>query len=219
MQGRSYNEIVKLLSVPKSTLSSWFNSLEIPDEARERIKKRVYEKSTQALIKRNIAQTHFAEKRAQEIKNISKKELNNLTDRDLLILGVSLYWAEGYKRPIIRNGKIRTSHPVSLTNSDPKLILAFLKFIRQICKIPDQKMSINLRYFEHQNEAYLLNFWQNLTQLPSSQFKKSYLGVSISSQRKRPFNVLPYGVVQIRINDTALYHKIMGWIEGLGNLI
>jgi len=37
--------------------------------------------------------------------------------------------------------------------------------------------------------------------------------VSISSKRKRPFNRLPYGTVQIRINNTQKFHHIMGWIE------
>ena len=32
---------------------------------------------------------------------------------------------------------------------------------------------------------------------------------------KRPFNRLPFGVIQVRISNTNLFHKIMGWIEGV----
>lgn len=216
-QGRSYNEISKLLEIPKSTLSTWFAGIELSEEAKERIKRRVHEKSTLSLINRNVAQTRQAEQRAGEIRGLATREIGKLNRRELMLIGTALYWAEGYKRPIVRGGKMRTYHPVSLTNSDPRLIFVFLKFIRDICKINDDKIEASLRYFEHQDEAYLLNFWKNLTRLPSSRFKKSYSSVSISSQRKRPHNILPYGVLQIRVSSTSLYHKIMGWIEGLGN--
>ena len=45
-------------------------------------------------------------------------------------------------------------------------------------------------------------------------FGKSYYGVSKSSQGKKPFNILPYGTIQIRVNNTELFHRIMGWIDG-----
>jgi hypothetical protein len=214
--GRSYNEIAKLLGIPKSTLSGWFSDLILPQEAQDRLKKRVYEKSVQALMKRNLAQTYLAEKRSRQTRSLSKTEIGQLNDRDLLIAGIALYWAEGYKRPILKNGKIKTYHPVRITNSDPLLIKTFLRFIREVCCVSEEKIRASIRIYEHQNEAYLLNFWQNITGISTNRFGKTYSGVSISSQRKRPFNILPYGTIQIGISDTNLYHKIMGWIDGLG---
>ena len=131
------------------------------------------------------------------------------------MIGTALYWAEGYKRPTFRNGKARTSHPVRITNSDPQLVAIFMRFIREVCKVPDEKITASLRIFEHQNESYLLDFWQKIVKIPYSRFGKSYTGISISSKGKRPFNILPYGVIQVSINSTPLYHKIMGYIQGL----
>lgn len=216
--GRSYNEIYKLLGIPKSTLSEWFSDLILPQEAKDRLKKRVYQKSVQALIKRNSAQTYLAEKRSRETRNLSKTEIGQLNGRDLLMAGIALYWAEGYKRPQIRNGKIKTYHPVSLTNSDPNLVKLFLRFLRETCQVQESKIRAGLRIFEHQNENYLLDFWQKTTQIDSARFGKIYKAISISSQRKRPFNILPYGTIQIKVSDTSLYHKIMGWIDGLSNI-
>lgn len=218
LQGRSYNEITKSLGVPKSTLSGWFIGLELPDSVKERLNKRVYEKSIKAILKRNKLQTHLAEQRAREIRNLSKKEIKNLSKRELFIMGVALYWAEGYKRPIIINNKIKTSHPVSLTNSDPKFIKIYLKFLREVCKVPEEKITANLRIYQHQNENYLLDFWSKITDIPYSRLGKMYYGVSKSSLNKRPYNILPYGTIQIRIGSTKLYHQIMGWIEGLSNI-
>jgi len=164
-----------------------------------------------------VAQTHLAQRRARQARKESKKEIGSLSKRDIFIMGVSLYWAEGYKRPVIRNGKVRTSHIVSLTNSDPNLIKSFLRFLREICLVDEEKIIANLRIFEHQNEAYLLDFWSKATNIDINRFRKTYVGPSISSKGKRPFNILPYGTLQIGIGNTNLYHKIMGWIDGLNN--
>jgi len=215
LQGKTYSEINTILKVPKSTLSSWFSTLEISDKANEIIRKKVYEKSIIGLIKRNKLQTQLAEQRAKIIRKSAKEEVKSLTKRELFLVGVSLYWAEGYKRPIVIKGKIKTRHSVSLTNSDPYLIKVFLNFLREICLVPEEKITASLRIYEHQSESYLLDFWSKMTDIPYSKFQKFYYGVNKSSQGKRPFNILPYGTIQIRVNNTELYHKIMGWIDGM----
>jgi|SRR3989344_243851 len=217
LQGKSYGEINSLLKIPKSTLSDWFKTLEISDKAQAKIKERAYEKSTLALIKRNKLQTHLAEQRAREIREKARKEVIILSKKELFLVGVSLYWAEGYKRPVVINGKIKTRHSVSLTNSDPQLAKVFLKFLREICQVPEEKITAGIRIFEHQNVNYLLDFWSKITNINPNNFQKVYYGVSKSSQGKRPFNILPYGTIQIRVNNTELYHRIMGWIDGLSN--
>ena len=215
MAGRSYNEIARLLKIPKSTLSSWFADLELPKEATKRIRDRVHSASLRGLIARNKNQTTLAEARSKEMHNEGAGLIKNLNKRDLLIIGVALYWAEGYKRPVVIAGKTRTSHRVSLTNSDPDLICVFLKFLKEMCKVQDEKITIWIRYFEHQDPVYLLDFWQKKCNIPYSNFRNTLQTVSISSQRKKSYNSLPFGVAQISVNNTNLYHKIMGMISGI----
>ena len=215
IQGRSYNEISARLKVPKSTLSAWFSALELPEEASARLKSRVHAGSLKGLMARNKNQTRWAESRAKESRTVGEKLIGKLSLRDLLVIGAGLYWAEGYKRPIMRNGKPVTSHRVSLTNSDPNLVCIFIRFLREICSVPDEKIKIWVRVFEHQDEAYILSFWQKTCRIPFSNFQKTLQTVSISSQGKKPYNSLPFGVVQISVNDTGLYHKIMGLISGI----
>lgn len=215
MAGKSYTEIHRFLKVPKSTLSAWFSTLEIPPEAQARINKRAYEKSVLSLLKRNREQTVIAQARAKSTRELAIKDIGVLSKRDILIAGIALYWAEGHKRPIFVNGKIKTHHPVSLTSSDPKLIALFAKFLREVCEVKDEKISVGLRFFEHQDPAYLLDFWQKIVKLPPDRFQKVIQTKSISSKGVRPYNTLPYGIIQIRVGDTPLFHKIMGWIDGL----
>jgi len=214
LQGKSYNEITKLLGVPKSTLWGWFYGLQLSEQAKNRLSARVFEGSLKGLIKKNKQQTLLAVAKAKKTRDKASKEIGKLSKKELLILGAGLYWGEGYKRPIIKNGKTKTYHPVSLSNSDPALISVFLRFLREICKAEENKIRAGLRIFQHQNAEELLQFWSKLTKIPKERFEKFYYGVSKSSMGKRPFNILPFGTIQIRVNDTSLYHKIMGWIDG-----
>lgn len=217
LSGKSYSEINTSLGIPKATLSDWFNGLELSEKARERLSQRTYQKSMAAILRHNHAQTHIAQQNARDISNHAKSEIANLTNRDLFILGVSLYWAEGYKRPKMVKGKIKTYHPVSLSNSDPGLVKTFLRFLREVCNVPEEKIHAEIRVYEHHNEVYLIKFWNQLTNIDFNRLKTIKNGVSISSQHIRPYNILPYGTIQIRVNSTNLYHKIMGWIDGLAN--
>ena len=219
LQGKSYGEIQKSLGVSKSTLSEWLSNVVISEQARTRIEQRSRKKSVAGLIKRNKQQTINAQIRAKNIRKQAIAEMADLSKKDLLILGSALYWAEGYKKLKTRNGKEVTHHGVSLTNSDPLLVKIFLRFLREYCNVPEEKIKAGLRIFEHHNADEILKFWQKETKILSSNFGKIYRGISISSQRKRPFNRLPYGVIQINVNNTALFHKIMGYIEGIKKLV
>lgn len=215
LKGYSYNEINKILGVPKATLSGWFGDLILSDEARTRIQKRVKEGSFRGLLKQNILQTHKARQRAAAIRKIAYNEIGGISKRELILLGSALYWAEGYKKPIIKNGKERTSHVISFTNSDPVMIRLFIRFLKDILHIETPKINAWIRLYEHLNEKLTLQYWQNITDLPRQNFKKFYYGISKSSSRKRPYNRLPYGTIQITVGDTKNFHKIMGWIEGI----
>lgn len=219
LSGKSYNEISSILKIPKSTLSNWFTGLKLSTKAQKRIASRVYQGTLHGLIKRNKQQTHLAIQRARKIRACAEREIKNLSFNELKLIGAALYWAEGYKRSIMRNGRELTYHSVALTNSDPKLITIFLKFLREVCDVADKQIKAEIRIYEHMSEQNLFSFWQKITKLPKENFGKTYYGISKSSQGKRPFNRLPYGTVLIRVNNTNLFHKIMGWIEGLAEQV
>jgi len=219
LSGKSYNQIGEILGVPKSTLSNWFTNLVLSPEARAKINARSKEGSRRGLLKRNKIQTHLAIARAKEARSSAAAEIRKLSNNELLILGAALYWAEGYKRPMLRNGRELTCHAVSLTNSDPSLVKAFLRFLRECVSVPENKIKANIRIFEHQSEKELLKFWRTTTGIPPNNLKKTYYGISRSSLGKRPFNQLPHGVIQIVVADTKLFHKIMGYIEGLKKMM
>ena len=219
LSGKSYGEINKALGIPKSTMAGWFSGLVLSKDLRNKIEVRAHKKSIEGLIKRNKEQTKIALRRAFGIKKHAAGEIGELSSRDIFVIGVALYWAEGYKKSIVRNGREVTHHPVSLTNSDPNIVGIFLKFLREHCRVPNNKIKAGLRIFQHQNENELIRYWHKKTGIIQDNFNKTYQGISKSSLGKRPFNRLPYGIIQVVVADTPLFHKIMGYIEGIKKIL
>ena len=96
LQGKSYGQIQALLSgVSKSTLSLWLSNLVMSDTARKKIAIRTRERSLAGLLKRNKNQTYLANKRKEETRETAKAEIENFSNKDLFLIGIALYWAEG----------------------------------------------------------------------------------------------------------------------------
>jgi hypothetical protein len=218
LAGKSYREINLELGVPKSTLSAWLSQVELSEKTRKIINANGRQKAIEILVERNRNQARQAQKRSRLIKIGAEREVTGFDNQDLLLIGASLYWAEGYKRPKTVNGRKVNFHPVSFTNSDPKMVNLFLLFLRKTCGVPEARIKASVRYFPHQNAVKLVEFWQKSTRLPPENFGQSQLSTNRTSQSIRPYNQLPYGVVQIRVSDTDLFYRIMGWIEGLKKL-
>jgi len=215
ISGKSYSEIQKEFGVPKSTLSSWFKDVVLSDKARERLDSRMRSEGSKKLTVMNKLQTHRAEQRAREAHALAKKMIPVLTKRDLLIIGTVLYWAEGYKRLHIRDGKERMSHSISFVNSDPTMIKAFLRFLHEVLTVPPEAVHLTMRLYPHINEESARLYWKDITKLPLSCFQRTTNMVSIASKGKRPYNRLPYGTLQVAVYDTAKFHNLLGLIEGV----
>lgn len=215
LRGASYNELSAKLGLPKSTLYGWLANVQLSVTSQERINKRVHEGSLKGLIRRNQNQTHLAIQRSRKTRKEWSGKVSSLSQSELLLLGAALYWGEGYKRQKIVKGKPRTDHPVSLTNCDPYLILMFIRFLKEIFHVEDSSIRVMVHIYSHMSIEKSLEYWQTITHLPRENFSKVYRGISRASQGKKPYNRLPYGTVQIRVNSTELFYKIMGLIDGL----
>lgn len=215
LKGYSYNEINKKLGVAKSTLSGWFSNTKLSLRAIERLKSRASQGVLNGLIKRNKEQTIIAQKRTAGIRMNAQSEIGNLSLNDLRIIGVALYWAEGYKRLKKRNGREITAHIIALTNSDPIMVSTFISFLRRVLDVPSERIFIEMRLFKHMIESEMIEYWMKTTQLPRSQFYKPMYPISIASKGKRPINRLPYGTVRVIVSDTNAFYRLLGMIDGL----
>lgn len=218
MQGKTYTDIQKALGgISKSTLSVWLKDVVLSEFARQALAARTKKKSFDGITKWSKGQTKRSQEKEAAIKRAAIQEINTISPRELVVVAAALYWAEGYKKPKYLKGKELRCHPVSLTNTDPKLAKIFLRCMAEICGVDISRINIQLRVFEHQNKDECIRYWSEQLAMPRENFTIVRAGISRSSMGKRPFNRLPYGVIQIRINSTDLFRRIMGWIEALKN--
>jgi len=195
--GYSYGEIAKFIKTPKSTLSLWLKGMELTVEQRQRL----YTKQTFALNQGPQSQKN---RRKREVDAIIIKAGSEINLPILLdsyrFFGVALYWAEGSKTQMFK-----------MTNSDPNLILFWVKWLNKILNIPAKQLKARLNIYPQQNERKIIKFWSDLTGIPVNNFGKSYVK-PISSNYKK--NNLYYGTIRIDVpKSTDLRHRLYGWLK------
>lgn len=209
LAGKSYSEIQKVLGVPKATLSLWLRSLPLSAEARHKIIKK-HRDAQLALKQANEYRRVEAAQRAFDARSAGTQTIARLSFRDLMIAGSMLYWAEGYKKPISQNGKIRTYHTVRLTTGDPSMIGLFGRFLHIVCGVRQSDIKVALRVADPKNMVKDTELFAKKAGIPLSQVKttlKKALPIKDASQART--------VAELTVHNTALYHTIMGFIDGL----
>ena len=134
--------------------------------------------------------------------NLSQEE------RELKIAGIMLYWAEGGKE-VKYNGQSRATS-ANFTNSDPEMIKLFLKFLREICGVNEQRLRVHLYCYANQDVDCLKKYWQEITNIPLTQFIKPYVRQDFLLEKK---DKMKYGLIHVVYSDKKLFLQIMDWIK------
>ena len=149
------------------------------------------------------------------IRRTAAARVPQLSKEDLLLSGALLYWAEGYKRPRVRDGNEITAHTISFVNSDPDMIRVFISFLKIVIGIEQKNIRATMRLYAHINERLALSYWASVTGLSSEAFRKTTFLISGASKSRRPYNRLPYGTLQIEVQRTDKFNELMGLIQGV----
>lgn len=214
LQGKSYNEIRKLLDIPsKGTLSYWFKNFPLPPETQKKLARNIELAQKRGLFRFNRKRTKAIEQENRDALLNAKKEINILTKRELLLVGAALYWGEGTKS--IRSGG---SNGIAIANSDPLLVAIFMRFVREIFGTSEDRIRAGIQVHDNVDIEAARRFWSKVTKLPVDRF---YIikQVSSASKKKRPSNSLPYGTAIIKVNKRVLFYRVRGYIEGLAENI
>lgn len=209
-QGKTYNEINSSLGIPKSTLSGWFDGLEISPIIKRRLWTNNQRKWAESITNYNKKRAVDVFNRNNETQKRISKEIGRLTKRELMLIGTALYWAEGNKKDRWR---------IRFSNSDPAIIALIMRFFREVCNVKEDKFIAEINIHPNTSKEKAKIFWSKILSIHQGQFRKTVVAVSKSSKLKRPINTLPYGTLQINISDINLVNRIRGWILGLAKLV
>ena len=197
-EGNTYSEILAQVPIAKSTLSDWLHSVGLSKYQKQRLTTKRLESA-----KRGGAAKHQQRlERTKAIVEAAKIEVGLLSRRELWLMGVMLYWAEGSKEKSYGSGS-----GTELTNMDPFMICFFIRWLKNVCDIDKTDLVFEITIHEthrHRTEE-IINYWSEKIGVTTHYF----------SQRKN-IGETYFGVVRIRVrSSTTLNRRIAGWTQGV----
>ncbi len=133
------------------------------------------------------------------------KKLKTRKDIELFNLGIGLFLGEGTKK---------TKHHVILTNTNPKILKLFLKFLKEICGVKNRKIKVASNIFDDVDLKEALNFWRKSVGISRSMFRTSIIRKSRGGTYK---NKSKYGTLTIYVSNTKLKKLIDKYCEEVLN--
>ena len=160
-KGMSYSQIKEKIEVSKSTLSGWLYDMPLSE-------KRIRELQADNPIRIERYRNTMREKREAKNKiayqNIAKR-IGKISDREFLIAGLFLYWAEGSKTK---------NFAVALTNTNPKMLILFIRWLK-FFNVSKSKLKVHLHLYSDMNIKKQIRFLSKTLDIPISQFRKPYI--------------------------------------------
>jgi len=165
--GWSVNDIALELGIAKSTAYLWVKHLPLdPDAARARGKR-----DHARIMSRARWQGHHEDRDQARAEAIQRqvRAVGAITDRDLLLVGAAVYWCEGTKsKPWRRDERL------AFINSDPVLILIFLRFVRLVGVDP-AALRVRVSIHESADATAAARWWSERTGIPLDSFARPTL--------------------------------------------
>ncbi len=208
MLGKTYFEINSIFktSIPKSTLRSWFYGVPLPTNYKNRIvqlnKEHLSKVRISATNSNRIKRIKFLE--ALDINNFEvSKEIFNINTAKIALSMLCLGEAS----------KSTTTSPFYLGNSNPKIIILFIKLLKAVYPIDMNKFRCTVQCRADQNQEDLKKYWQGICGIPLKQFYKTRID---SRSIGKPTAKSGYhGVLKIDYLDS----KVQLDLESLSNLV
>jgi len=208
-QGFSYSQILSQVPVAKSTLSLWLRSVGLSKSQIQRLTEK------RLIAARKGAQIRKQQRLqiTQQIKEEAFKELGEISDRELWLTGIILYWAEGSKAK-----EHNISQGVIFSNSDPYMIKLFLLWLTKSIDIPAERIVFEIFiHEEHKGRVgQIKNYWADTTGFSIPEFGRIYFKRGNPQTLRRNIGDSYFGQLRIKVKEsTNLNRKIAGWYEGL----
>lgn len=209
-RGLSISEIVHDLGISKSTVSLWCRDIFLSETQKQRLFDKMIKAGHKGRILGALTNRHKKENSILTCNTWAKEIISSLSERDMLIAGVSLYWAEGSKS---MNGNL------SFVNSDPKMVLFMYKWFQKVFGLVREDFIIRIYINEIHNSRIekVLIFWSHLLDFPQDLFRKT---VYVKARQRKVYTNHDsyYGLLTIRIRKSSLIkYKILAMMELIRN--
>ncbi len=207
--GKSIKTIASVLEVSPSSVSRWCAMIELTPAQKISLDASRREAGLKALA------PWVAKNKQQKQSDIAAQlaagteDVGNISTRDLFILGLGLYWGEGYKRG---------SQECGFTNSDPAIVRTILRWFYDCYDIDKARIiaRVTINDLYKAEAERIVHDWSKEVQIPVSQFgKPSFIsGYGKISRDARTYR----GTLRIKVrNGTSLRRRILASLARVAN--
>ncbi|MGN9756695.1 hypothetical protein [Streptomyces sp. SD31] len=204
LQGWTYDQIQVELGCSKSSVSLWVRDLPKPE------RKRTPEQAAEIARRGWEAKLRIRDEERQHTKETAKRAVGKLSPRELFLVGVSLYWAEGGKdKPYDRREN------VAFVNSDPGMIEVFLAWL-DLLEVERERLRFAVMIHETADVAGAEQYWADFVGADRSAFNKTTIKRHNPKTVRKNVGDSYRGCLVIKVLKGAdLYRRIEGSWYGI----
>ncbi|MEV7532602.1 hypothetical protein ACIQNV_30985 [Streptomyces hydrogenans] len=199
LQGMTYDQIQVELGCSKSSISLWVRDLPKPE------RKRTPEEASEIARRGWETTLRRREEERQAVKRAAHDGIGALSERELFLLGVGLYWAEGTKdKPHARRER------VVFVNSDPGMVRVFTAWL-DLLDVPAERRTYSLMIHETADVPAAELYWAGLLDVDPARFGRTTLKRHNPKTVRKNTGADYRGCLVVRVLGSAdLYRRIEG---------
>lgn len=210
-EGLSYSEILAKIPVAKSTLSDWLHSVGLSKHQKQRLTA----KKLEAIGKGGAAKRVQRIAATEKIMAMAIKDIGTITRRELWLMGVMLYWAEGSKEK-----EWDVGCGIQFSNTDPDMINLFLYWLKEIYSktFDDLIIDIYIHDLQRERTEEISAFWVKAINGPQDAIAHIYYKKGNPKTLRKNVGPTYHGTLRVTVKtSTSLNRQIAGWTRGVVN--
>lgn len=204
LQGWTYDQIEAELGCSRSSVSLWVRDLPKPDP-------RYTPEEHRELMQAGLSRLRKAQdEERKRVKQGAAQEIGELTDRELFMAGIALYWAEGQKSKPYQRREV-----VNFVNSDPAVIQVFLAWL-DLLGVARERLGFRVMIHESADVAGAEQYWADLVGIDVTTLQRTTLKKHNPKTVRKNIGEGYRGCLVVRVRQGAeLYCRIEGWWSGI----
>ena len=204
LQGWTYDRIQVELGCSKSSISLWVRDLPQPE------RRDPTEQARLAARKRWEHELAIRDEERRRTKAAAAAQIGEMSDRDLFMAGVALYWAEGSKdKPYARREN------VLFVNSDAGVIQLYLAWLG-LLGVARDRLTYRVMIHLTADVEGAKRYWADLVGVDPATFQKTTIKKHNPKTVRKNVGDDYRGCLVIRVSQGAeLYRRIEGWWKGM----
>lgn len=209
-KGLGIAEIAAKMQESKSTVSYWCRDIALTGQQLKRLQQKSYHAGVAQFLK--LAE----QKRQKRLRDERRCSVQGVFDvgvpsrRDLFMLGLGLYWGEGYKRS---NGEL------GFTNSDPKMISTYIRWLQEVYGIQRSELVFRISINEIHKERIgkVLAYWRIITGGTVNQFTNpSFIKTEV--KKKYANHDHYFGILRVKVRGgSKVKARILGSLQAVSD--